>query len=99
MEGISQRTYTDSELEEMKSKNRPIVEFDGKKYDMYQATQEQRRIERTIRYWKRREMGEMDEAKKTAITVRLRRLHQKYKAFSKAAGLPEQRDRMQVLYK
>lgn len=83
----------------MKPENMKKIEFDGKKYDMYQATQEQRRIERTIRYWKRREMGEMDEAKKTAITARLRRLHAKYKAFSKAAGLPEQRERMQVLYK
>lgn len=80
----------------MKSENRPKIKFDGKEYDMYQATQMQRKLERTIRYWKRREMGEMDTDKKTVITARLRRLHQKYKAFSKAAGLPEQRERMQV---
>ena len=33
-----------------------------------------------------------------ATNIRLRRLNQKYKAFSKAAGLPEQRERMKVLY-
>lgn len=75
------------------------MKFDGKEYSTYEATQEQRRIERAIRYWKRREIGEMDESKKMAITARLRRLHAKYKAFSKAAGLPEQRERMRVLYK
>lgn len=82
----------------MKPENMKKIEFDGEKYDMYQATQEQRRIERAIRYWKRREMGEMDADKKTAITARLRRLHKKYKDFSKAAGLPTQPERMKVLY-
>lgn len=99
LEGISIPTHTKDELEGMKSKNRPKTKFDGKEYDTYQATQMQRTIERNIRYWKRREMGEMDADKKTAITARLRRLHKKYKEFSKAAGLPEQRERMQVLYK
>ena len=34
----------------------------------------------------------------TAVNIRLRRLNAKYKAFSAAAGLPEQRERMKVLY-
>lgn len=34
----------------------------------------------------------------TAANIKLRRLNQKYKEFSNAAGLPEQRDRMKVLY-
>ena len=33
-----------------------------------------------------------------AVNIKLRRLNAKYKAFSKAAGLPEQRERMKVLY-
>lgn len=34
----------------------------------------------------------------TAANIKLRRLNEKYKEFSKAAGLPEQRDRIKVLY-
>lgn len=61
----------------------------------------QRRIEREIRKQKRRKTafeaaGLTDDA--TAANIKLRRLNQKYKEFSKAAGLPEQRDRMKVLY-
>lgn len=101
IEGVSERTYTDSELEAMKPENRPKIEFEGRKYDDYQATQKQRQIERTIRKLKRRKVafeaaGLTEEAQ--AANIRLRRLNQKYKAFSKAAGLPEQRERMKVLY-
>ena len=33
-----------------------------------------------------------------AVNIRMQRLNAKYKAFSAAAGLPEQRERMKVLY-
>lgn len=61
----------------------------------------QRRIEREIRKQKRRKTafeaaGLTEDA--TAANIKLRRLNQKYKEFSKAAGLPEQRDRIKVLY-
>ena len=61
----------------------------------------QRRIEREIRKTKRDKVafeaaGLTEDA--TAANIKLRRLNQKYKEFSKAAGLPEQRDRMKVLY-
>lgn len=36
----------------------------------------------------------MDSAPATAANIKLRRLNRKYKEFSKAAGLPEQRERM-----
>lgn len=93
IEGVSERTYTDEELANI---DPPPFEFEGKKYTMYQATQKQRQIERTIRKWKRREAAAMDDEEKTVCGVRIRRLNQEYKAFSKAAGLPEQRDRMAV---
>lgn len=85
----------------MKPENRPLIEFDGKKYNDYQATQMQRRIERTIRKKKREEVafeaaGQTEQA--TAAKAYLRALNKKYKDFSKAAGLPEQRDRMKVVY-
>ena len=54
IEGVSERTYTDAELEAMKPENRPKTVFEGREYDDYQATQMQRRIEATIRKQKRR---------------------------------------------
>lgn len=77
------------------------MEFEGKHYTAYQCTQKQRQIERTIRKLKREQAaykaaGLEDDA--TAVTARIRRLNAKYKEFSKAAGLPEQRERMRVLY-
>lgn len=83
----------------MKPENRPKIEFDGKEYDDYQATQMQRRIERSIRKQKRLKTayeaaGLKEDA--TAANIKLRRLNQKYKEFSKAAGLPEQMDRIKA---
>ena len=100
IEGVSERTYTDDELEAMKPENRPKIKFEGKEYDDYQAAQKQRQIERTIRKQKRRKAafeaaGLTGDAQ--AANIRLRRLNQAYKAFSKAAGLPEQRERLRVL--
>lgn len=85
----------------MKPESRPKIQFEGREYDDYQATQQQRKIERTIRKLKRRKVafeaaGLTEDAQ--AANIRLRRLNQEYKAFSKAAGLPEQRERMKVIY-
>lgn len=96
-----ERTYTDEELEAMKPENRPKILFDGKEYDDYQATQMQRRIEVSIRKQKRLKTAYEAAGLKedsTAANIKLRRLNQKYKEFSKAAGLPEQSDRVKVLY-
>ncbi len=100
IEGVSERTYTDAELDGMKPENRPKTVFDGREYDDYQATQMQRRIERTIRKQKRRKAayeaaGLTEDAQ--AANIRLRRLNEKYHQFSRAAGLPEQRERLKVL--
>jgi len=101
IEGVSERTYSGKELESMKPENRPKIEFEGKKYDDYQATQMQRRVEREIRKQKRlktayESAGLTDDA--AAARTRLRALNKKYREFSKKAGLPEQRERMKVEY-
>lgn len=99
VEGVSERTYTDEQLEHID--DGLGCTFDGKNYTAYEATQMQRRIERTVRKLKREKAAykaaglHEDE---TAVNIRLRRLNAKYKAFSAAAGLPEQRERMKVLY-
>ncbi len=85
----------------MKPENRPKIKFEGQEYDDYQAAQKQRQIERTVRKLRRRKAafeaaGLTEDAQ--AASIRLQRLNQEYRAFSKAAGLPEQRERMKVSY-
>lgn len=99
VEGVSERTYTDEQLQHID--DGLGCEYDGKKYTAYEATQMQRRIERTIRKQKRLKTayeaaGLTGDA--TTANIKLRRLNAKYKEFSKAAGLPEQKERMRVLY-
>ena len=99
VEGVSERTYTDNQLEHID--DGLGCTFEGKNYTAYEAAQEQRKVERTIRKLKREKAaykaaGLREEEQ--AVNIRLRRLNAKYKAFSAAAGLPEQRERMKVLY-
>lgn len=99
VEGVSERTYTDNQLEHID--DGLGCTFEGKTYTAYEATQEQRKVERTIRKLKCEKAaynatGLTNEEQ--AVNIKLRRLNAKYKAFSKAAGLPEQRERMKVLY-
>ena len=61
----------------------------------------QRRIERQIMAQKKlknayEKSGLTEDAR--SASIKLRRLNTKYHDFSKAAGLPEQRERMKVLY-
>ena len=99
VEGVSERTYTDEQLEHID--DGLGCTFEGNTYTAYEATQEQRKVERTIRKLKR-EKAAYNAAGLTgeeqAVNIKLRRLNAKYKEFSKAAGLPEQRERMKVLY-
>ena len=98
IEGVSQRTYTDEELEEM---DPPPFLFEGKTYTQYEATQKQRQIERTIRRLKRERAAYRAaglKGEETAASARIRRLDEEYRAFSKAADLPQQRERMNVAY-
>lgn len=99
VEGVSERTYTDEQLAHID--DGLGCEYDGKKYTAYEAAQMQRSIERQIRKQKRlrdayKAAGLKDD--ETAANIKLRRLNTKYKEFSKAAGLPEQKERLKVLY-
>lgn len=99
VEGVSERTYTDEQLEHIDDDLG--CEYDGKNYTAYEATQMQRRVEREVRKLKREKAAYkaagLREEEQSA-SIRLRRLNAKYKAFSAAAGLPEQRERTKVLY-
>lgn len=100
VEGVSEPTYSKKDLEAMKGENRKFT-FEGKEYDGYSASQKQRQIERTVRKLKREQTaykaaGLTEEEQ--AVTARILRLNKEYKAFSEAAGLPMQRERMRVEY-
>lgn len=99
IDGFSERAYTDEQLAHIDDGH--DVTYDGKHYSAYEATQMQRRMERTIRKLKREKTayqaaGLKEDAQ--ATNIRIRRLNQKYTEFSRAAGLPEQRERMRVTY-
>jgi hypothetical protein len=99
VDGVSERTYTDNQLEHID--DGLGCTFEGKNYTAYEATQEQRKVERTIRKLKREKAAYKAAGlheEEQAVNIRLRRLNAKYRAFSAAAGLPEQRERMKVLY-
>lgn len=98
VEGVSERTYTDEELANI---DPPLFEYEGRTYTMYEATQKQREIERSIRKQKRlasayKAAGLKEDA--TSAGIKQKRLEQKYTAFSKAAQLPEQKERLKVFY-
>lgn len=99
VEDVSERTYTDEQLEHID--DGLGCTFDGKTYTAYEATQMQRRVEREVRKLKREKAAYKAAGlheEEQAVNIRLRRLNAKYRAFSAAAGLPEQRERMKVLY-
>ena len=97
--GVSEPQYTPEELEEMRRQNAEGVTFEGRHYSMYEATQQQRKIERTIRKQKNRILVDEstgDKDKLLTDQIRLRRLNEEYKRFSNAAGLRTQHERAQV---
>lgn len=100
LDGIMEPTYSKNDLDAMKEENHKFT-FEGVEYNGYTGTQQQRKIEREIRKQQRiltaqKAAGLKADAKNTRILIK--RLSEEYTEFSKAAGLPEQRERMRVLY-
>ena len=95
--------YTKKELENI---DPPPFNFEGKEYTHYEATQQQRKIERAVRKSKETLIGiqaAMEEAQgslKESLqkdfenwSIKLQRQNQLYVKFSAAAGLKEQNER------
>jgi len=98
--GISERTYTDEELEEMNRRENIPVEYNGKQYTRYEALQRQRRLETAIRA-KRQEvkllqLGGAAEEDILYAKCRYQGICQEYSMFSKAMGIPMQKERIGV---
>lgn len=100
VEGVMEPTYSKEKLEKMKAENHKF-KFKGKEYNGYTSTQRQRELEREVRFWKRKKVvsesrGLTDDAADASRNIKEK--IKEYSEFSKAAGLPEQRERMKVLY-
>lgn len=97
--GVNSPQYTPEELRKLREDNERGVTYQGKHYTGYEATQMQRKVERAMRREKNRILtaeaaGDAD--KLTTSQIRLQRLNDEYQRFSKATGLPTQRERAYV---
>lgn len=96
--GISVRTYTDKQLDQMMAEENTPREYDGKEYTVYEALQHQRKLETLMR--KQREdirllkEGEAEEDAILAAASRYRSSMSQYVDFSEAMVLPQQMERV-----
>ena len=97
--GVSQPQYTDAQLEQMRQDNATGVTVNGRHYTTYEATQQQRAMERTMRRQKRRivvDEAADDQDKLLVDQIRLGQQNAQYRRFSRAAGLRTQEERVNV---
>lgn len=98
--GISVRTYTDEQLEELNRQENEKKEYNGKEYNKYEATQYQRRLETSMRKYRQdisllKQSGLADDSDEViAARCKYQTLSRKYSDFSKKMGLREHRDRI-----
>lgn len=96
--GVSEPSYTAEELKQMKADEAEEHEYKGKKYTKYEASQKQRRLERTVaaRYHAVDLLKEGGADEKTIQDAKIsyQAVSQEYTRFSKAMGLPQQRERV-----
>ena len=98
--GITPRTYTDEQLDKMNAEENKPVEYNGKNYTKYEATQRQRRLETEMRAQRQKikllEEGEADEQAIINARARYVKTSDEYVNFSKSVGLSQQWDRVTV---
>lgn len=101
--GISKRAYTDEQLNKMYEDSLVSKEFNGKKYTLYEATQYQRALERSMRVQdeKIRLLKQGDGSHEDLMIMKMRRrnTYETYKKLSKTFGLPEHMQRVFTLNK
>lgn len=94
--GVNSPQYSQKELDEMRQANEKGIDFEGKHYTVYEATQRQRKLERAIRDRKRRiliDEATGDKERLAQDQTKLVRLNDEYARFTKAAKLRSQRER------
>lgn len=97
--GVNQPSYTNKMLNQMNTESQSIIEYEGKKYTAYEATQVQRKLETAIRKEKDRQIiarasGDKDGVGTAQSNIGV--LTRKYNDFSKNAGLDTYKNRLSV---
>lgn len=98
--GVNSPQYSEEQLQKFIDDNAAGVDYQGRHYTMYEATQKQRQVERAIRKQKRRIIAAEatdDEDRLLTAQIRYRRLNDEYARFSKATSLRTQRERTAVV--
>lgn len=99
-DGISKRLYTDEELDRMNAEENTPKKYGDKEYTVYEALQRQRRMETSMRRKREKigllEKGEANEDDILAEKAKYHALSDEYAEFSKAMGLPQQRERISI---
>lgn len=98
--GVDEQQYSDNALYKMRRRNNEKVEYEGKTYNKYEATQVQRKLETAIRKQKDRQIIARASDDKEAIAMaqkKISQLTQKYNDFSKTAGLDTYKNRLSVV--
>lgn len=96
--GISVRTYTDAQLDQMNREENTLKSYQGREYTTYEALQEQRRLERLMRK-QRQDIWLLQTGKTIQNDIleaqsRYRITMDDYTKFSRAMKLPQQKDRI-----
>lgn len=97
--GVNQPSYSNKILNEMNRESQSIIEYEGKKYTAYEATQVQRKLETAIRKEKDRQIIARASGDKDGVSIaqsNITTLTSKYNDFSKNAGLDTYKNRLSV---
>ena len=97
--GVNQPSYSQKMLNQMNRESQSIIEYEGKKYTAYEATQVQRKLETEIRKQKDIQIIGRASNNKQIIDeaqTKITQLTQKYIEISKISGLPTRMERMRV---
>ena len=100
IKGVSERTYTDEELDRMNQEDNEKREFRGKSYTKYEALQRQRKLE-TIMRAERQEIKLLTEGGAgdddiMSANARYNKTSDEYARLSKTMNLPQQRQRVNI---
>lgn len=96
--GVSVRRYTDEQLDRMNREENTPKAYNGKQYTVYEALQQQRKMERVMRAQRQKikllEEGGADEQEIIVAKARYQGQMQTYRDFSEKMKLPEQKARI-----
>ena len=100
--GVNEPQYSEEQLNEINSQNDNGFDFEDKHYSLYEGSQLQRQIERTVRNWKDvQTLAKASDNEELFLKSqdKITKLTQKYKELSDASGLPTYMERMRIVNK